>query len=174
MEERYGVLREKLDIKILLLFILRRLPGVCDAETLAKLVMTDAGVGYFEYAECLGELEDAGHVTRLPDGFQITEKGDRNCAIVESSLPYTIRSRLSRLMEPIAEDMRRRALITAEHRQGDDGCQVHLAMSDGLGQILDLRLLCAGDKQAELIENNFRARAEDYYNRIMELLSEQA
>ena len=46
MEERYGVLREKLDIKILLLFILRRLPGVCSAETLAELVMRDAGVGY--------------------------------------------------------------------------------------------------------------------------------
>ena len=172
MEERYGVLREKLDIKILLLFILRRLPGVCSAETLAELVMRDAGVGYFEYAECLGELEDAGHVKRQLGGFQITEKGDRNCAIVESSLPYTIRTRLSRLMEPIAEDMRRQALITAEHEQDEDGCRVHLAVSDGVGQILELRLLCAGDKQAELIEKNFRDNAEDYYNRIMELLSE--
>ena len=173
MEERYGVLREKLDIKILLLFILRRLPGICEAETLAELVMRDAGVGYFEYAECLGELEDAGHVKRFPNGFQITEKGDRNCAIVESSLPYTIRTRLSRLMEPIAEDMRRQALITAEHSQEEDGCRVHLAMSDGIGCIFDLRLLCAGDEQAELIEKNFRSNAEAYYNRIMELLSEE-
>jgi len=62
---------------------------------------------------------------------------------VESSLPYTIRTRLSRLMEPIAADMRRQALITAEHVQEEDGCRVHLAMSDGIGCIFDLRLLCA-------------------------------
>ena len=35
--DRFGFIHEKLDIKILILFILRRLPGVVDRETLGEL-----------------------------------------------------------------------------------------------------------------------------------------
>ena len=34
--DRFGFIHEKLDIKILILFILRRLPGVVDRETLGE------------------------------------------------------------------------------------------------------------------------------------------
>lgn len=168
--ERREIIREKLDIKILILFILRRLPEVCEGETLAELVLNDGGVGYFEYAECLGELEDAGHVTRQLSGYRITEKGDKNCAIVESSLPYSLRQRLGRLLEPMAEEMRRRAMIRATHEKGEDGCHVELSLSDGVGQILELRLLCSGEEQARRMEETFKKSAESCYNSIVELL----
>ncbi len=170
--ENHGVLREKLDIKILILFILRRLPERCSAAALAELVLSDAGVGYFEYAECLAELVDDGHVEQRSDGYRITEKGERNCAIVESSLPYTLRSRLSRVLKPMAEEMRRRAMIGAAHESGEDGCRVTLSLSDGFGEIVEMRLLCGSEGQAEKIEANFREHAEEYYNRIMEMLGE--
>ena len=170
--ENHGVLREKLDIKLLLLYILRRLPGECRGETLSELVLEHGGVGYFEYAECLGELIDTDHVKSSLQGFSITEKGDRNCEIVESSLPYTLRTRLSAELKPLAESMRRSAMITARHSVGEEGCKVELGLSDGAGSILEMRLLCAGEEQAARIEERFRGSAEEYYNRIMELLTE--
>ena len=170
--ENHGVLRDKLDIKLLLLFILRRLPGECRGETLSELVLDNGGVGYFEYAECLGELIDTENVKHTPKGYAITEKGDRNCEIVESSLPYTIRARLAAQIAPMAERMRRDAMITAAHSEEENGCRVELGLSDGLGSILEMRLLCGSGEQAEKIEEHFRANAEDYYNRIMELLLE--
>ena len=96
-------MQEKLDIKILILFILRRLPGEVEGETLANLALSDGAAGYFEYAECLAELEDSGHVERKGRTYRITEKGSRNCEIVESSLPYTLRSRLEKRLSPMAE-----------------------------------------------------------------------
>ncbi len=169
--DRLGFIREKLDIKILILFILRRLPGVVSGETLANLALADGNVGYFEYAECLAELVDSGHVEQTRPGYQITERGSRNCEIVESSLPYTIRSRLEKRLLPLAENMRRRAMITAEHSADKDGAlRVHLALADGLGEIADLRLLCGNEDQAAAIEKNFRRTAELYYNKIMEML----
>ena len=45
---RLGFIHEKLDIKILILYILRRLPGTVDPETLAELCQCDSGVGYFD------------------------------------------------------------------------------------------------------------------------------
>ena len=164
-------MQEKLDIKILILFILRRLPGEVEGETLANLALSDGAAGYFEYAECLAELEDSGHVERKGRTYRITEKGSRNCEIVESSLPYTIRSRLEKKLVPLAEKMRRRAMIVAEHESDKDGCcRVHLSLSDGMGPIADLKLLCGNEEQAGTIEENFRRTAELYYNRIMEML----
>ncbi len=165
-------MQEKLDIKILILFILRRLPDAVEAETLAELALADGDAGYFEYAECLAELEDSGHLERSGRFYKITEKGDRNCSIVESSLPYTLRTRIEKKVTPMAEQMRRRALVIAEHEDTPAGCRVHLSLSDEMGAIVDMRLICGAENYAEKIEANFRANAEDYYNRIMGMLLE--
>ena len=167
----FGTMRE-LDVKILILFILRRLPDVIDAETLANLALSDGSVGYFEYAECLGELVDTDHVEKLIGGYKATEKGCRNGEIVESSLPYTLRTRLEKTLAPIIEAMRRRALIKTGHENRDDGCRAEFAMSDGYGNIIELSLLCSGEEQAQRMEENFRNHAESYYHRIVEMLSE--
>ena len=55
--------------------------------------------------------------------------------------------------------------------RADNVCRVHLALSDGMGEILNLQMLCGGEEQAEKLEANFRKNAEKYYTQIMELLS---
>lgn len=170
--DRFGFIHEKLDIKILILFILRRLPGVVDPETLGELCQCDDGIGYFDYSDCLSELIDTGHIRESEGGYEITEKGARNADAVESSLPFSVRTKAIRLLTPVEERMRRAAMIKAAHTVESGGCFVTLAMSDGVGNIIDLRLLCADETQAKLIEKNFRLDAEGYYHRITELLSE--
>ena len=88
--DRLGFIHEKLDIKIFILFILRRLPGVVDPDTLLELCQCDGGVGYFDYSDCLSELVDTGHIDECEGGYRITEKGARNADTVESSLPSSV------------------------------------------------------------------------------------
>ena len=88
---RLGFIHEKLDIKILILYILRRLPGTVDPETLAELCQCDSGVGYFDYSDCLAELVETGHLVLEDDRYAITEKGRRDGAACESSLPYSVK-----------------------------------------------------------------------------------
>ncbi len=168
----FGFIHEKLDIKILILFILRRLPGVVEPETLMELCQCDGGIGYFDYSDCLSELVETEHVEETDEGYRITEKGARNADAVESSLPYSVRSKAEKLLEPVANRLMRAAMLKAVHEQTDSGCMVDLGMSDGMGEVLSLRFLCSGDEQAKKIERNFRKDAEGYYQRIVEMLSE--
>ena len=170
--DQYGFIHSMLDIKILILFILRRLPGTVEPETLLELCQSDGGIGYFDYSECLSQLVDTGHVEESEDGYIITEKGIRNADAVESSLPYSVRMKVMRLLGPVEERMRRAAMITARHIVDDNGCTVELAMSDGKGEVINLKLLCAGENQAKQIEKRFRRNAEGYYQKIMGLLTE--
>lgn len=170
--DQFGFIHEKLDIKILILFILRRLPGTVDPETLLELCQVDSGISYFDYSDCLSELTETGHVEQNDEGYTITEKGKRNADAVESSLPYSVRVKALKLIAPVEERMRRAAMITARHETGRDGCFVELAMSDGKGEIIHLKLLCSGEEQAQQIEKHFRKDAESYYQKIAALLSE--
>ena len=82
-----------------------------------------------------------------------------------------VRQKMEKNIKPVADELRRRAMITATHETADNACRVHLALSDGVGEILNLQMLCAGEEQAEKLEKNFRKNAERYYTQIMELLS---
>ena len=170
--DNFGFIHDRLDIKILILFVLRRLPGTVDPETLLELCQCDGGIGYFDYSDCLSELVESGHIEESEEGFRITEKGARNADAVESSLPYSVRMKVLRLLGPVEERMRRAAMITARHIVDENGCTVELAMSDGKGEVAHLQLLCTGEDQARQIEKRFRRNAESYYQKIMELLSE--
>ncbi len=170
--DNFGFIHEKLDIKILILFILRRLPGTVDPETLLELCQCDEGIGYFDYSDCLSELVETGHITESEEGYTITEKGARNADAVESSLPYSVRSKALRLLAPVEERLRRAAMITARHTLSEDGCTVELAMGDGKGELIHLRLLCADEEQAGTLEKHFRKNAEGYYQKIIVLLIE--
>ncbi len=130
----------------------------------------DDGIGYFDYSDCLAELVETGHIDENEDGFSITEKGARNADAVESSLPYSVRMRALKLLEPERERLRRAAMIQASHTVGEQGCFVELAMSDGEGEIIRLRLLCADADQAGRIEKSFRKNAEEYYHKFIGML----
>ena len=169
----HGTLRDELDIKVLMLFILRRLPGSLKGEVLSDLCLEYGRIGYFEYTVYLSELIDAKLVEANGDNYRITEKGDKNCAVVESGLPYSTRMHLEKALKPMADAMRRDNMIGTGHTVGENGCQVELKLNDGMGEILNLRILCAGEEQARKMESLFRKRAESTYHKIIELLNEE-
>ena len=164
--EGLGFIHEKLDIKILILYILNHLPAAVDAQTLSDLVFCDNGIGYFDYSDCLAELVDTAHITEEGGKY-------RNVREVASSLPYSVRMKADRVTEPIAEQMRRAAMIVAQHTNTPEGgCNVHLSLSDGIGRIVSMQLLAADEAQARTMEHYFKAHAEDVYQTLVRMLTE--
>ena len=171
--ERFGFIHGELDTKILILFVLRQLPSPVEEAALTELCSFDGGVGWFDFKECLASLVSTGHVDKLPGGYyMITDKGRANGEAVESSIPFSVRDKASRLLAPLAARMSRDNMIGASHvscKAG--GVTVTLSLSDGKGEILYMRVLAPDAKCAEAMEKRFRAEAEDIYGRIAEILT---
>ena len=142
--DNFGFIHGELDTKLLILFILRRLPRPVDGDTLTELCFCDTGVSWFEYSQCLADLVDTGHIDKLENGrYMITEKGDRNCAVTE-------------------------------HRVEKNGCFVKLSLSDGEGDIINMTVLVSDEACAQDIEQRFRRDAEIMYGKIVNLLTDGA
>ena len=109
--DRLGFIHEKLDIKLLILFVLSRLPKPVGFDTLTDLVMVDDGFDYFEYTQCLDELVRSENVEKQGTSYQITRMGKVNEDTVESSVPYSVRLKAENKARPLVEKMKRDALI---------------------------------------------------------------
>jgi len=96
MERRFGFIRDKLDIKVLILFILQRISEPVSLDELAELTLCDGAISYFDFAECVSELVASDHISADGDRYLITEKGARNGAITEGGLPYSVRVKAER------------------------------------------------------------------------------
>jgi len=173
MTDSFGFVLNKLEIKILILFILRRLPEPIVFGDLAELSLCDDGISYFDVADCLAELEKNGHIDKINDMFFITKKGERNGETTEVNLPYTVRMKVEKMVSVYRVAQDRDALIKASHSYEDDlGCKVRLSLSDGLGEIISMELFAPNEVQAVAIEKGFRKNAESFYNRLIEMLVE--
>ena len=171
--EHLGFIRDKLDIKILILYILEKLPRPVEPVTLSDLALFDGGFTWFDYTDCLGELIATGHISEENGKYAITEKGRRNVNTVSSSLPYTVRAKAERLTAPVAAAMRRASMIETDIEPGPKGGKsVSMRLSDGVGEVISMRLAVPDETQAKAVEKRFRAGAEEIYNDILQLLLE--
>ena len=173
MKGNFGFIHEKTDIKILILFILRRLPGSITFDALTELTMCDDGIGYFDYAECVEELLQTEHIWVKDGKYAITAKGIRNGSITENSLPFTVKLQAEKATAAARAAHNRDSMIKTSHYPAPEGgCNVGLTLSDGIGDIVKMELFTANEQQAEALEKGFRDKAENIYHALIEMLLE--
>jgi len=173
MRGNFGFIHEKLEIKIFILFILRRLPEPVTLDVLAELAMCDGGISYFDLAECVAELVKTEHLCLADNKYTLTQKGVRNGETTEISLPYSVRKEAEDAASAIRAALNRNTMIRTSHSKSHDGgCMVELSLSDGIGEVVSIELFAANEKQALLLENGFRKKAENIYNALIEMILE--
>ena len=169
---RFGFIHSKLDIKLLVLYIMARVAAPIDFSTLTDLVMCDDGVDYFQYAESVGELIGSGHLSQQGDLYSITDKGRRNGADTETSLSPVIRKRCDQRLAPLNQALKRKAQIrgnvTTDENTGD--VMVHLAMDDDRGSLFSMSMLVGTEEEGNRIADYFSRHPDRIYNGILGVL----
>ena len=167
-----GFIHDKLDMKMLVLYLLARAAGPLDPNILADLAMRHEGVEYFDFAEATAELEASGHVVMVDGNYVITEKGKINSEACESSLPYSVRRRCAQDLAPVNAALRRNAQVRGETRTNKDGSVVaRMTLDDDGGNLLTIELLCPDQAQADKLIRGFRKKPEQVFNDVLEALT---
>ena len=172
MEPRFGFIHDEMELKVLILYLLRRIDRAVPRNELTDAtLLCDEGIGYFEFSDCLADLVRTEHVAEAEGSYFLTAKGIENGAATADSIPYSVRIRAEKAASATRQLIDRSSLIKTGHELRQlGGLTVHLALSDGVGQLIDLSLLCGDEKQAERIEANFRRNAEKLYGKVLELM----
>ncbi len=164
----FGFINSKLEIKFLILYITARTAGPVLFETLQDLCMCDGGVDYFGFSECLADLVRTEHLTLDDKLYSITDKGRRNSAACESSLPYSVRIKAEQKLALCNEQLKRRALVKADIRSREKGgYEITLCLSDELDELMNLRLLIPREDMALDLQKHFRENAEALYSKVL-------
>lgn len=170
---RYGFIHDKLDIKFLILYLAARTAAPVDFPTLTDLTMCDGGVDYFEFTEAVSELVETGHLALEDNLYTITDKGRRDGAACESSLPYSVRHKCNGNLARLNSVLRRNAQIRAQVLPREEGgFTVRLTLDDDSGNLLSLDLFSPSQEQAQRLTGAFQARPERVYNDILSSLLE--
>ena len=168
----FGFIRDKLEIKFLILYIAARVIEPIPFDTVLDLTMCDDGIDYFDFSECLADLVRTEHLTLSEDGFYaITEKGQRNSEICESSLPYSVRIRTDKNVALCNQKLRRKSQVKASSQRRPNGTYtVHLSLSDDMGSVLDMDLMVVNEDMAHSLEQRFRKNPEKLYSSLLTVL----
>jgi len=172
MSGNFGFIQKQIEVKVLILFIMRRLPESVTLEQLVDLTMCDDAISYFDVTECISKLVKRENLRLDDDGkYSLTVKGERNGELLEKNLPYVIRQRAEQATAVIRLDQNRNSMIKTNRVANDDGgYKVTLALSDGIGEIISMELFAVNEQQADDLEKGFRKNAEKTYHAIIEML----
>lgn len=168
---RIGFIRDKLDIKLLILYLLDRLVAPIDFSTLTDLAMCDPGVDYFLFAEAINELIQSEHIRLEEEKYSITDKGRSNSADSESSLSVVIRKRCDSRLAPLNAELRRSAQIrTCVKEEDGGGYTLSLSLDDDMGNLMQLSLTSVSQAQCNQMARRFRAQPEKVYHTVLSAL----
>ena len=103
--------------------------------------------------------------------YTITQKGLEAESAAASSIAYSVRMKVNKNVVPYVEQLKRDALVKAEHKVRNDGtCTVSLSLSDNSGSILNLDMLTPDEESARKIERNFKLNAERLYHSVYDTI----
>ena len=164
-------IRDKLDVKFLILYLMARVAAPIDLATLTDLALCDEGVDYFLLTQSAAELVETGHLTLEGERYAITEKGLRNSKICETSLAYSVRLRCDKNVEAWNRKLRRKNQVKSDYEQRSNGTYtVKLALEDDMGELLALRLMVPREDMAKAITTRFQETPEKLYGSLLALL----
>lgn len=167
-----GFIRDKLEIKFLILYIMSRVSEPILLAELQELTMCDDGIDYFDFAECLNDLVNTEHLLVTDEQYYcITVKGLRNSEICESSIPYSVRMRASKKLVEYQKILSRRNQVQSRVIEKENGSyMVTLSLRDDIDSIMKLELTVAAEDMAKSLADRFKKNPEQIFSGILTVL----
>ena len=156
--EPLGYLHDKMDVKVLVLFILSRIDSPLRLEDLYEVAYQDDSLNYFTLVESLGELQESGHITADAEGrYYITEKGRTQGSYVEDSLAVPVVQKVSAAIADKINQLHRESMLSTQTMQDENGrwiTSVHY--QDGDMPMMSISLMAPSESIGKAMAENMK------------------
>ena len=169
--EPHGFLHDKLDVKVLILFILARIDTPLDVDDIYTIAYQDDSLNYFVLAESLPELRDSGHLTMDEKGrYSITEKGRTQGSYVEDSLAIPVVQKVTKAINDKKNQLRRDSYFTTAVTQDENEHWIATLnyLDDGL-PLMRVSLMAPSQEVGEEMAKNMRKHVDIVYKTCMDV-----
>ena len=169
-------LKDKNDIKIFILYLLRHINYPLDFNSINDIVAQDGIVTYFDFADCFAELLDTGNIEEIKKGdeelYAITQQGIHVADNLESRLLNMLKEKSLKSALRMLSFRKRGSEIKFDSKPTDDGrydcCCIII---EHRKEILNVHLILDSPEQVERIRLNFNDKPEIVYRGILAVLS---
>lgn len=163
--EPHGFLHNKLDVKVLILFILARIDTPLSGQEIYEVAYQDDSLNYFMLAESLPELVRSGHITQDEKGrYAITDKGREQGTYVEDSLAVPVVQKVSAAISHKQMLLRRDGYITTDVTQDKNGYWiVTLRYQDEKLPMMTLSLMAPNEPLGQEMAKHLKKHADMLY-----------
>ncbi len=171
-------LRDKNDIKIFILHLLRHISYPLDFVSINDIVVQDGFVGYFDFVECFAELLETGNVLELPaaeDGeelYEITPQGVIVAETLDSRILPSIREKSLKSAMRFLSFRERGAKVKFDFEPLPNGRFIaKCIITEKDKELLNVEVAVESSTQLERIRRNFYDKPEVVYRGIMAVLT---
>lgn len=170
-------LKEKNDIKIFILYLMRNIGYPLDFSNINDIVVQDEIVNYFDFAECFAELIDTGNVSETKDEngetvYSVTEQGKQVSDSLQSELFMMIREKSLKSALRLLDFKKRGSQIKCKSQPQPDGSYLlTCSIIESKEESMNLTLKVDNKKQLDRMEYNFNQRPEVVYRGILAVLT---
>lgn len=185
-------LKEKNDIKIFILYLLKNLKYPLDFNTISDIVVQDEFVSYFDFAECFAELLDTETIELIRVGdeiveptigkngrpenkseyFQITEKGIVVVEQLQSNLLTMIKEKSLKSALRLLSFKQRGSDVKCSHSEREDGkYDLHCEIIENHQILLEVNIVVESYELLCKMVENFNEHPEVAYRGVVSLLT---
>lgn len=182
-------LKEKNDIKIFILYLLKNIAYPLDFNTISDIVVQDEFVNYFDFAECFAELLDSGtvemhrvveatddinlgRIEKNTELYNITENGVRVVEQLQSNLLIMIKEKSLKSAMRLLSFKARGSDIKCSGKEREDGrYDLHCEIIENRETMLSVDIVIDDKHQLDKMMYNFNERPEVIYRGVVSLLT---
>ncbi len=171
-------LRDKNDIKIFILNLLRHISHPLDFVSINDIVVQDGFVGYFDFVECFAELLETGNIMEFPaeegreELYQITSQGIDVADTLNSRILPSIREKSIKSAMRFLSFRERGAKVAFDFETMPNGRFIATCIiTEKDKEVLKVSTALESSTQLERIRRNFYDKPEVVYRGIMAVLT---
>ena len=136
--QRLGFIHDMLDVKILILFFMRRVSYPVTTGEIYELCYQDECLCYFDVCTAIPEMVKSGHLKQVDEEkYAITDKGKADGSLTEDSIAFTVKQRAENAVAKYNRQIRRSSFVKTQIIPRDSGdYSVIMSLDDEMGNLM--------------------------------------